>query len=84
MSPHTFAGHAKSKGHVRALEALAAANIKPEDAACKRGIEAIATGISVGVPRIDKFRLAATVVGRRDSFREAQPQWPCVTWRSWE
>ena len=64
MGPAAFTLHAKSKGHQQSLQLLARADAAPE------GGNAVATGISQGVPRIDKFRLAATVVGRRDTFKD--------------
>ena len=74
MSTAAFNLHAKSKGHQQSLQLLTSADTAPE------GGNAIATGISQGVPRIDKFRLAATVVGRRDTFKEWLSNCCCHRW----
>jgi hypothetical protein len=65
MTPAAFSTHQKSKAHQRVLR-----HIEANQGTTSPGVLAVATGICGGVPRIDKFRLAATVVGRRDTFQD--------------
>ena len=56
----------ETKGHKRCLEALMASISQSDE---KADLMTLATGHSGSVPRIDRFRLAATITARHDTYQ---------------